>query len=413
MNVFENLKETVIDKELCTSCGTCIGVCPINTISFKNEKIINQESKCINCGKCIKSCPGKEFDFKTANKFIFGSEYSNINKKIGYYKNIFCGYSLNEKLRQNSASGGVISELLTWLIDSGQVDGVVVIQNSHDNPLQYKAKLVSTIEEIENAAQSKYKLIPTNEVLSEILRLDGKYAYVGLPCQIQGLQKAMHIEPELKEKIYVSIGLFCGFNISERATDYLLKKGHIKKDNIKQVLYRKTVDHNTGFYAIDHSGKDFFINKHGYTFLNLIYSPKRCWKCYDFTSEFADISVGDAWEQGKGWSRIITRTETGQNLINKAMLAKRIFTKDSSPEEIYNSQRTILNYKKVGFWTRKSIMKDFPDYSIDDIKTSNKNRIKSSVIYYAQQFGQTTVCKSILNIIPIKILEKASIKLRK
>lgn len=414
MSGYENLKKSVLDKNLCTMCGTCIGVCPIQTIAFQGEKIINPSQNCINCGKCLKCCPGSEFDFAKFNKDIYGIEYNEKHDMLGNYTDIYCGYSSDEMIRKQAASGGIISTILLELLKTKQVDGVVIIDSSSiENPLQYKAKIVSTPEEILGASQSKYKIIPTNVIVNELMKLDGKYAYVGLPCQIQGLRKAMSEEPRLRDRIHVTIGLFCGLNLSDKATDYLLNKGKIKKELVTDISYRKKMNNKTGFYANDKGGKEFFISKHGYTFLNLIYSPKRCWMCYDYASEFADISVGDAWEQGEGWSRIIVRSEIGKTIISSVSRENKIFLKISSSEDIYNSQKAILNYKKSGYWFRISKLKYSPDNNIYKYKKEEKSNIKHYIMFIIQLFGQTKICRGLLKLIPIRALEKISTKLRK
>lgn len=42
-----------IDRERCTNCGICTGVCKMNIDVCKNPN----SSECIRCGECIKACP--------------------------------------------------------------------------------------------------------------------------------------------------------------------------------------------------------------------------------------------------------------------------------------------------------------------------------------------------------------------
>ncbi|HON88383.1 MAG TPA: DUF362 domain-containing protein [Spirochaetia bacterium] len=44
----------------CIKCGRCIGVCPVNAISFNSEdKAYINPDRCIGCGECISFCPVK------------------------------------------------------------------------------------------------------------------------------------------------------------------------------------------------------------------------------------------------------------------------------------------------------------------------------------------------------------------
>jgi ferredoxin len=46
-----------IKKSDCTGCKMCGDICPVNAISFENQKAKIDPEKCIECGKCMKVCP--------------------------------------------------------------------------------------------------------------------------------------------------------------------------------------------------------------------------------------------------------------------------------------------------------------------------------------------------------------------
>jgi coenzyme F420-reducing hydrogenase beta subunit len=48
------------------------------------------------------------------------------------------------------------------------------------------------------------------------------------------------------------------------------------------------------------------------------FAREQCHFCSDLTSEFADISVGSIGSNA-GWSSVITRTKTGDDLFNKLL----------------------------------------------------------------------------------------------
>ncbi|MFC1483380.1 4Fe-4S binding protein [Candidatus Margulisiibacteriota bacterium] len=70
-----NLKtvDFVVDKWLCTSCGTCVGVCPVSAIDMVINKYgiyvpLIDKDVCTNCGLCVKVCPGHSFDYPYYSK---------------------------------------------------------------------------------------------------------------------------------------------------------------------------------------------------------------------------------------------------------------------------------------------------------------------------------------------------------
>ena len=58
------------DNNLCSSCGTCVDICPTNAITMDEEVLTNGEL-CIWCCACVKHCPNEAriFDNPTINVF--------------------------------------------------------------------------------------------------------------------------------------------------------------------------------------------------------------------------------------------------------------------------------------------------------------------------------------------------------
>jgi len=214
-------------------------------------------------------------------------------------------------------------------------------------------------------------------------------------------------------KIILHIGLFCGFNLYPEATLFLLDKLGTDIKDIERLEYRSGTN-QTGFHVVSKNGEEFFIKKHAYTFLNLFYSPERCWKCYDLTSEFADISVGDAWEKNdEGWSRIITRNQIGDNSIDKIVKDGFIHIEKSKKEDIQNTQGHLIKYKKRWFWIRYNKFIYVPSYNIKSIPSLTiKEKIMGNIFYYMHSFAVRPISKTILRLLPLKLLLNASEFLR-
>ena len=47
-----------VDANTCVGCGSCIGACPVNAISFDaNGKAVIDQETCVKCGTCVGACP--------------------------------------------------------------------------------------------------------------------------------------------------------------------------------------------------------------------------------------------------------------------------------------------------------------------------------------------------------------------
>ena len=292
------------------------------------------------------------------------------------------------------------------------VEGVVAVRKKRDMPCEFESFIADDRNRIIEASQSKYVILPVNQVIREIKQSRKKVAYVGLPCQIHGMRKALEKNVWLKEQIVILIALFCGFNMEREATDYLIKKSKIREENIEDLSYRHKKGNNTGFYIKGKNDSEFFVNKHGYTFLNLIFSPKRCWKCFDYSGEFADISVGDAWEMGQGFSRVIIRTNTGEQLFD-AMRKRDVVCAETSDENaIIKTQNKVVTYKKKQIAVRAKRMKYFPDYGVEFGECSKKIWIKGVLLYFILAFFKNPFGRCVIRILPFKQLVKVSEKIK-
>ena len=240
MHLVKKTIEEIRDAGLCTGCGTCVGLCPNSAIHLsKVEDIyipILNEKKCNKCGTCFEVCPGYSVNFRELNLMIFGREPQN--SPLGNYVNCYMGHATDPGLRYNCASGGLITGLLVFAIEEGIIDGALVTKMSDTHPLEPEVFIARTKDEIISASKSKYCPVPANIALRDVLREEGKFAAVGLPCHIQGIRKAEIINKKLAKKIVLHLGLFCNHGSTFSATNYLLTKMDLKSKDVKRIDYR-------------------------------------------------------------------------------------------------------------------------------------------------------------------------------
>jgi heterodisulfide reductase subunit A len=67
MSVGETKVEAIsaeINKDLCSRCLICIGICPFNALTYDGENIEVLEVLCKGCGACATACPTKAIKMK-------------------------------------------------------------------------------------------------------------------------------------------------------------------------------------------------------------------------------------------------------------------------------------------------------------------------------------------------------------
>ncbi|MGE5533871.1 MAG: Coenzyme F420 hydrogenase/dehydrogenase, beta subunit C-terminal domain, partial [Bacillota bacterium] len=325
--------QEIVKANLCTACGTCAGICPQSAIDLvvDNKRGIYvpkiYPNKCSLCGTCIACCPGGSLNVDHLNLEIFGVQPDNV--LVGNHANCYTGHSTSHEIRYSSSSGGLITELLIFALKNKLIDGVIVTKMNASDPLRPEPFLAKTKEEIVSASKSKYCPIPVNTMLKEILKTEGRFAVVGLPCHIHGIRKAMKVNKKLSERIVLIFGLMCSFNRNFLATEFILQRLSIKKEEIIQLDYRGK-GYMGNLSVSLRNGQVFSVPYLEYNqWLRSFFSITRCFLCIDHTCEFADISFGDNClpqfrKESIGSSILISRTQRGEQLLASARTADRI-----------------------------------------------------------------------------------------
>ena len=413
----------IVEDDLCLGCGVCLPVCPEEAIGIELDKkrgyftpIINYD-KCDYCGKmkngkCVVVCPGVEVDFGKLNQHPANREAeSDI---LGSFVETLYAYSCDDNIRYNSSSGGLITSLLIFAINEKIIDGAIVMSSEEDNPIQPKAILATTTEEIVAAAGSKYCSAHIGDPLSEICNLDGKFAVVGLPCHIHGIRKWEQMAPGMKEKIVLHFGLYCANTNTIFGTEYFLRQYNIDPERVKNIKYRGdgwpgkfvvTLNDGTveeirrGTTETTLKGKLLFSSAFHYDF-----QMPRCLTCIDLTSELADISFADPWnkrflqKENKGKSMLVIRNEIGMQLIEKAVLNGIIKIEEADANEVRLSQN--LEFKQRApsrVWIRQILGLPVPVYK----GKSYKKRVRDVFSYSNYFMSYLTVFPAARLFLPI------------
>jgi len=355
----------IINGGLCHRCGTCVGICPTNVLSVDKfgYPVVKNLSACTDCDLCVRVCPGDEFDFhkNIEEKFGIKGELENTH---GHFVDSFIAYSSDPEIRKNSTSGGLVAAILLYLLETKQIDGAIVISSDEDVLWRGKPIIARSKDEILKAIKSKYAISPTNSVFAEIRNIPGKYALVGLPCQIHGFVKAAQLDPRIKERVILTIGLFCHAAVEHEGYEIIWDSLGEKTKNAKRFVSRIGKHPGTP-HLIYEDGSQYpvyFGDKSGYrpssmeiiNILYRLYSPARCLTCFDASSEFADIAVGDPWMAPpdddvdflQGWSFALVRNEKAKQICQSMIRDRAIIAKDVTRKEALDCNKMMSTEKR-------------------------------------------------------------------
>ncbi len=422
-NIVQPIKN-VVNSNLCTGCGTCVGVCPNKALKIEMThegiyipKIMS--NNCQECYLCTKVCPANNENFKELNQFIF--DKIPDNKLIGNFINCYKGYSTNSTIRWSATSGGLITSLLLFLLKKHSIDGALLTRINKDNPLKAEPFVARTEKDILSAMGSKYVPVPLNQLLNQILSEDGRFAVVGLPCHIQGIRRAGLIVSPLRDKISYHFGITCSHTLNYHGIDYILHKIGCSKDEIIKLEYRGHGWPSGIRVSLKNGQQKLLPNQNSLwseIFGGYFFAPLCCTTCYDHLNEFSDISFADAWlpkiinKDKIGTSIVITRTHLGEKLINNAISNGEIEIFNLKSNDVIQSQLWPLLFKKRNIKSRvrhlkifgKSIPKNLEENEEIFLTPTLRDYIAAPIPYINIFISKNRFLRHILKYIPLKIL---------
>jgi len=232
-------------------------------------------------------------------------------------------------------------------------------------------------------------------------RKEGKFAFVGVPCQIHAVRKAAELRPELKERVIVHFGLHCLGVFNTRFFDFILGKHGIAAGDVKRFRFRSKewrgwpcdmrIETHSG-RVVDIPGVKSRLVPRPY------FTPWRCALCTDKLNELSDISFGDcriarvygrkklkdaAYGHNPGQSDIICRTHTGKSILEAALAADIIRVQPTGWKEILMTTKVsekklaLLNLRIFSSIFRMSI----PNYGVHYYPKSRTKRFLFLILH--------------------------------
>lgn len=341
----------IANNALCTACGACTGICPSNAIEIITNTAgylvanINNDL-CINCRKCAKICPSNP-----ENKPSIETDDIFHGACLAGY----VGYASDSTIRQKSQSGGIVTALLCYLLEKGEIEGAIV-NNLNPQTRRPQAVLASSKSEIIDACGSYYAQSSVAKTILE--NSDKTTAAVVLGCQAESLQLIREKYPNITLPKY-TIGLICAGQNSGDMIDDLIQQSGCDDKQVSKFRFRDKSYGWPGDVHVTTSTKDCWLPKENRYKLKQAYELHRCIACYDQMNIFSDIVCGDPWgishkQQPEGHTVVIARTETGKNLLENAARDGAIVLEELSIEDILRGQ-TVDGRHKTKFYTSREI----------------------------------------------------------
>ena len=287
----------VIEYNVCAACGACEAICPIGAVTVKKAVEIRDPNDlslyekgagyqvCEGCLICSRIYP-------VVDGFI-ENELANVSKF----------FAARSKDNVGSQDEGVASGILKALFKQGKIDCAVgITRNENWEP---EVILLTSAEDVERTRGTKYTSDPVIAALREAFEKYERIAVIGVPCQAHS---ARLIRDNVNEKIVLIIGLLCmeSFYNEVMLETIIPEVMKVKLEDVRKMEFTKGK-----FWVYTSDGE-----VHAVPIKDVAkYTRNPCHHCCDYTSVFADISVGSVGAPD-GWNSVFIRIDIGEKYFD-------------------------------------------------------------------------------------------------
>ena len=306
------LREAVIDKGLCPLCGGCASGCPY--LGQYKGKIVQLDCCTLADGSCYRNCPRTSTDLDALSQAVFGEPFSS--DELGVVKGAYLARATDASVRAAAEGGGVVPALLSAAMAEGTINGVLTTGLSSDGskgllPRNIIAALSTegtpipvlarSADDVVSHTTSPQRMARTLAGFNSVSKQSAdKLGMTCLPCQVASMRKRLGGPADNRTDIN-SVALLL--------SEFCAAKRWLEPGEDRQV------------------------------------ANKACSYCWDFTGEFADVSVGSGRAKYPDWNTVFVRTDAGKAAFDAALKSGAIESQPLPDEG--------LNAEKKASWDKK------------------------------------------------------------
>ena len=319
--------DRIVAEGLCTGCGLCAGLEPDIDMQVSEkgyERPVGTPE--YHLKTLAHACPGLHIHGLPDEDIETASFYDEI---WGPYEQLVKAHARDPQVRHRAATGGVLTALAQYLLESGQVDFILHVKAGGRDPSFGAATLSQDQVQVLEAAGSRYGPAAPLEAIGQVLDQGRPFAFVGKPCDVSALRALGDHDPRVGKLVRAYLSPVCGGTMPPPQLDQFYTRMGTQRDQISALRYRGYgCPGDTVAQAQD--GQQFTATYTEFwgTDSSQWHLPWRCKICGDGIGDAADIAAADDWPNASpdmevaktdpGTNVNIVRTKRGKDLMEAA-----------------------------------------------------------------------------------------------
>lgn len=331
---------SVLRADACSGCGVCTLLdtglsMQLNEAGYLRPTPTGPPAEQPDAVRTFqRACPGREV---VAQK----PAGSDRHPLLGSYFGIWEAWAVDPEIRHRGSSGGALTAIQSWLLESGAVTQSATAAADPQRPARTVPVRIISREEALASAGSRYAPVG----VAALATSDPAHAVTAKPCEVSAVRA---LTGGRIGETPLLLSFFCAGTPSQHATEQLVRDlGGPDPSKLTDLWYRGRgwPGRFTAVFGDDSVSTDYDSS------WGKALGPTTQWRCKicpDGIGESADIAAADSWDsddrgyptfgEQEGRSALLARTERGLEVILAAQEAGIIELRSLAPEQLAREQ---------------------------------------------------------------------------
>jgi coenzyme F420 hydrogenase subunit beta len=320
--------EQIVEGGLCIGCGLCQAIAGPDHIQVamtpegRERPIVRTPLAAATLERINAVCPGTLVEGARPDAQSAGARRDLI---WGSAERLAIGHASDPEVRHRASTGGALTALGQFLLDSGRVKFILHVAASQSAPMRTERRLSFDAASVLEGAGSRYGPAAPLIDFTSVLDREEPFALIAKPCDISAVRNLAKLDSRVDRYMLYALTLVCGGASELTKSEEVLAELGVAENQLSLFRYRGYG--NPGPTRVEtRDGRAFELTYQKMWEVEASWKIQaRCKICPDAMGEGADLSASDVWPGGgptgddEGFNGILVRTRRGLELYEAAL----------------------------------------------------------------------------------------------